>query len=139
MALMKKYYFLLVAIVFSNSISAQAEKTYHVNTEILNIRSGPNTYSEKIHKLKRYDNVLVLNDTISPGWYKIEFNGIEGYVDHTYLSRGKSIIYIQEYRTGAVCNDGTNSSATGRGACSHHGGVAYWKTKKQESVRIVED
>jgi hypothetical protein len=29
-------------------------------------------------------------------------------------------------RTGAVCNDGTTSSATGRGACSHHGGVNYW-------------
>jgi hypothetical protein len=29
-------------------------------------------------------------------------------------------------RTGAVCNDGTTSSATGSGACSHHGGVAYW-------------
>ena len=29
-------------------------------------------------------------------------------------------------RTGAVCEDGSRSSATGRGACSHHGGVAYW-------------
>jgi hypothetical protein len=29
-------------------------------------------------------------------------------------------------RTGAICNDGTYSSATGRGACSHHGGVARW-------------
>lgn len=29
-------------------------------------------------------------------------------------------------RVGAVCRDGTRSSATGRGACSHHGGVARW-------------
>lgn len=29
-------------------------------------------------------------------------------------------------RTGAVCRDGTTSSATGRGACSHHGGVDHW-------------
>lgn len=29
-------------------------------------------------------------------------------------------------RVGAVCNDGTTTKATGRGACSHHGGVAYW-------------
>ena len=27
---------------------------------------------------------------------------------------------------GAKCNDGTNSSATGSGACSHHDGVRYW-------------
>ena len=30
------------------------------------------------------------------------------------------------YRTGAVCKDGTLESATGRGACSHHGGVHHW-------------
>lgn len=30
------------------------------------------------------------------------------------------------YRSGAVCRDGWISSATGRGACSHHGGVRYW-------------
>jgi carbohydrate-binding DOMON domain-containing protein len=29
-------------------------------------------------------------------------------------------------RIGAVCRDGTTSTATGSGACSHHGGVAYW-------------
>jgi hypothetical protein len=30
------------------------------------------------------------------------------------------------YRTGAICRDGWQSSATGRGACSHHGGVSEW-------------
>jgi hypothetical protein len=29
-------------------------------------------------------------------------------------------------RIGAICRDGTRSNATGRGACSHHGGVAQW-------------
>lgn len=29
-------------------------------------------------------------------------------------------------RTGAICRDGTRSYATGRGACSHHGGVSEW-------------
>mgnify|MGYP006879035078 CR=1 FL=1 len=29
-------------------------------------------------------------------------------------------------RVGAVCEDGSRSSATGRGACSWHGGVDYW-------------
>lgn len=32
-------------------------------------------------------------------------------------------------RIGAVCKDGTSSTATGSGACSHHGGVDYWKCK----------
>lgn len=30
---------------------------------------------------------------------------------------------------GALCTDGTTSSATGQGACSHHGGVLRWITK----------
>jgi hypothetical protein len=25
-----------------------------------------------------------------------------------------------------VCRDGTTSTATGSGACSHHGGVDHW-------------
>lgn len=29
-----------------------------------------------------------------------------------------------EERVGAICNDETYSTATGRGACSHHGGVS---------------
>jgi hypothetical protein len=29
-------------------------------------------------------------------------------------------------RYGAICKDGTRSTATGRGACSHHGGVREW-------------
>lgn len=32
-------------------------------------------------------------------------------------------------RTGAVCKDGTSSTATGSGACSSHGGVDYWLCK----------
>ena len=31
-----------------------------------------------------------------------------------------------EVRVGAICRDGTRSYATGRGACSHHGGVSQW-------------
>jgi hypothetical protein len=29
-------------------------------------------------------------------------------------------------RIGAICNDGTFTNATGRGAGSHHGGVGQW-------------
>jgi hypothetical protein len=30
-------------------------------------------------------------------------------------------------RVGCVCNDGTQSTATGSGACSGRGGVNYWQ------------
>lgn len=32
----------------------------------------------------------------------------------------------QRYRVGAICRDGWQSHAIGRGACSHHGGVSEW-------------
>lgn len=35
--------------------------------------------------------------------------------------------YGTRHRLGAKCRDGTSSYATGSGACSHHGGVKYWK------------
>lgn len=36
-------------------------------------------------------------------------------------------VYVSGGRIGAVCNDGWPSSATGRGACSGHGGVRNWR------------
>jgi hypothetical protein len=38
----------------------------------------------------------------------------------------KKKVNVSTVRTGARCCDGTLSSATGRGACSHHGGVCEW-------------
>lgn len=35
-------------------------------------------------------------------------------------------IQQQRYRVGAICRDGWQSHATGRGACSRHGGVSEW-------------
>jgi hypothetical protein len=34
-------------------------------------------------------------------------------------------------RIGCICRDGWHSSATGRGACSHHGGVDHWLYQKK--------
>ncbi|NQT84227.1 DUF3761 domain-containing protein [bacterium] len=45
---------------------------------------------------------------------------------------GKAQTGVESYqvyvgrRTGAICRDGSRSYATGRGACSWHGGVARW-------------
>jgi hypothetical protein len=46
---------------------------------------------------------------------------IFGYVSHEIIDSA-----YRGPRIGAVCRDGWHSNATGRGACSHHGGVAHW-------------
>jgi len=38
----------------------------------------------------------------------------------------ENIIKKDRFRVGCGCCDGTTSKATGRGACSWHGGVQYW-------------
>jgi hypothetical protein len=35
-------------------------------------------------------------------------------------------VYRQPTGSGAICADGWRSYSTGRGTCSHHGGVAEW-------------
>jgi hypothetical protein len=45
----------------------------------------------------------------------------------TYKPKKESQAY--EVRVGAICCDGSRSYATGRGACSHHGGVCKWLYK----------
>lgn len=52
----------------------------------------------------------------------------ESLPDKNIIGEENETFYNQDVsvRIGAVCRDGTTSSATGRGACSHHGGVEYW-------------
>lgn len=135
---MKKLLLIFLAIA-PLLVLGQVGKTYHVNTKILNFRTEPNTKSEIIDKLEIYDNVVIVNDTVSSGWYQVDFEGTTGYVSAPSLKKGKCQISYYIVRTGAVCKDGTHSTATGRGACSHHGGVARWKTKQKKSVNIIDD
>ncbi len=41
-------------------------------------------------------------------------------------------------RVGAICADGTQSTTTGRGACSGHGGVKQWLYKDQPKPNLPQ-
>lgn len=43
------------------------------------------------------------------------------------------------FRIGAICNDGWRSKSTGRGTCSHHGGVDYWLYSDPESKQAAPE
>ena len=43
------------------------------------------------------------------------------------LSNGNESYEAMRHLVGCHCCDGWDSEATGGGACSHHGGVMYWK------------
>lgn len=58
------------------------------------------------------------------------------------VSETQTVETGRAYRVGAFCRDGTRSSATGRGACSWHGGVNQWilqrETKQVTRTSLVE-
>jgi len=58
----------------------------------------------------------------------IGYNLYEGLSDYI---EGNHPITVQ-MRVGAICYDGWRSSATGNGACSHHGGVRDWITVPEQ-------
>jgi len=126
---------LLSLILYSYASNAQLSQNYYVASNTLNLRQEPNTKAETIVKLKKYDNVQFKKESTG-GWFQVSFESFEGYVYSKYLKKGRAVVSSYSVRTGAKCRDGSNSSATGRGACSHHGGVSYWITSKRNSVRI---
>ncbi|WKD85826.1 Cell wall-binding protein YwsB [Polaribacter huanghezhanensis] len=117
-------------------LNAQSAKNYHVKSQNLNVREKPNSKSPIVIKLKRYDNFKIIEEKNSLGWVKITYKSYTGYVHSRYIKKGKVNISYYSVRTGAKCRDGSSSSATGRGACSHHGGVSYWITSKRKSVSV---
>ncbi len=122
--------------IVSLTVTAQKDRVYHVTSKTLNLREEASKSSEVIKKLNQHDNVIILGDSNGIDWCKVKINGTEGYVSKKYISEGKCVIRTYTVRVGAVCKDGTLSSATGRGACSHHGGVARWRTQTKKSVSI---
>lgn len=115
-------------------------QTYYVAVGVLNMRDEPDTGSNIIKKLSYCDNLVIQDEkSNTDDWVKVSFNGLKGYVHSKYIKKGKCRAYTTEYRIGAVCNDGTTSSATGRGACSHHGGVKYWRTKSKINYTITDN
>lgn len=43
-----------------------------------------------------------------------------------------------DYRTGAICNDGTKTTAIGEGACSWHNGVDRWSYERVQALDEID-
>jgi endonuclease YncB( thermonuclease family) len=93
---------------------------FHTNT------LAPGTYTIRLQVIDASGNALAdkAEITLTIGW------GTQTYTppSKSSTSTGGSASASPSacVRTGAICSDGWRSSATGRGACSHHGGVAQW-------------
>lgn len=134
---MTRILFFLLTAGSTLSISAQSGDIYHVSSETLHLRSEASVTSEVIHKLNQYDNLTLLEKKKGKQWVKVRFKQNVGFVSTQLISEGKAVVTIQKVRSGATCRDGSSSKATGRGACSHHGGVKTWRYREERRVSII--
>lgn len=92
-----------------------SKETKIVNTEVLNVRSGPSTSYSKIGKVYKGNKVGVISE--SNGWSKIEFNGKEAYVSSDYLGK------VGQETTPPITNpDDTNQGSQGNGGSENING-----------------
>lgn len=75
----------IALVLMCFNLSAQTEK-YTVVSEVLNVRSGPGTQFEVVHKLTAGDEVEVIEKNQN-GWWQIQYSDIFGYVSAKYLKR----------------------------------------------------
>lgn len=73
--------------------------TKYVNTDSLNVRSGPGTRYKILGKLKINTKINIISE--NNGWSKFTYNGKTAYVSSEYLSNTESVIlnvpYISQY------------------------------------------
>ena len=128
---------LLILLLFSTLMIGCSPKIYYyVDTKDAFIIEEPNPNGKVIINLKKHNNIKYVED--SGDWLKVKHDNQIGFIQKSSVEKGKAISYNVIYRTGAICNNGTSSSATGRGACSRNGGVRSWTTKKVEKIRIKQ-
>lgn len=72
----------------SNKPEESTEKTMKVTTDVLNLRSEASTNSDIVTKLKKDDELKVIEETKDDDgatWVKVDFNGQVGFVSKEFL------------------------------------------------------
>ncbi|MBI1183491.1 DUF3761 domain-containing protein [bacterium] len=136
-----KNHILIITLIFVGlvfSTLAQTAQNYYVSVSYAKLRQRPTADAEAKRTLKQYDNLIVLQK-VENEWLKVSYDLDTGYILANQVCLGKAIYHTYYVRTGAQCRDGSSSSSTGSGTCSHHGGVAYWLTNKKTSIEILKD
>lgn len=78
----------------------------------------------------KYVDYIAINKILESGSYREgQKVGQWKYYD---MDGDYKLTEFMEVRVGAICNDGSRSSSTGRGTCSHHGGVNTWLVETEE-------
>jgi len=106
-----------IGLIYINSDEKQVDKVE--NNKIENVQNLNYSNNAEIKSNSNWQNSSYKSNTNRTNYnYEQSKTNTNSY--NNYNSENTKV------RIGAVCRDGTTSTATGRGACSHHGGVDYW-------------
>ncbi|WP_416826195.1 SH3 domain-containing protein [Ectobacillus polymachus] len=92
----------------SNSNSVQSTSTLYVNADSLHFRTGPGTNYSVIDVLSNGDKLEVTGQ--SGNWYKVHFNGSDGYVYKDYVSTSQNSSTSQNTSSSQNVSNSTTSS-----------------------------
>jgi len=126
---------LMAAVTFVTSAAAPATAASlaygaaTVTASALNIRSGPSTEYDKVGLVYRDDRLVVLEKT-SEDWYKVNFQGKEGYVSTEYL---KDVLKAENFNaTGKLI---ANSVRIRSGPSTDHSSIGL--LSKDTTVNVI--
>ena len=91
----------------------------------VNVRMGPGTEFEKIGRLSRNDEVVVLGRHEESGWYYIEYDEERGYVSDNYLGDYEVIIQMQVVNTQDTVHDNSAGVAIVQNATESNGNTTH--------------
>lgn len=82
---------------------AGAQSSGYVDTDVLNLRSGPGLWADVVTTMWQGDAVSVLDGPTSDGWYEVDYAGLEGWAYGGFLAIDGS----------SGWSDGTDAPAVG--------------------------
>ncbi len=74
------------AWVFADYVDISKPTVGTITASVLNVRKGPGTTNGILGTLKKGDKVEIIQLNAAQDWYKIIYNGMEGYVHASYLT-----------------------------------------------------
>ena len=100
-----------IAEVTSTAYTVEEMNAVMYAKSSVNVRSGPSTDYDKIGHLDEGEEVTVTG-VASTGWYRISFDGIEGYVSNNYLLSEKPAATTTTVTTASVATTATTAVTT---------------------------
>ena len=127
----------ILGVVLVFCVLQSCAPNYYAIADPLVIRNTPNPLGDVEARLEKFVNVRRV-DSVDAFWSEIKYYSEYGYVLTEDIRRGKTQFVTRQVKVAAVCKDGSEVKSDSDSACLSRGGLDYWRTRKESTVRIKE-